>query len=256
MCYRLGGAATPPNVCEQILCYDMETFFVGGSVCKAWHSVISQEGCSPVNMEFGCKSDTLLVPSESGFISRVLQNHSKKTEDLCLCANLVGEAEQYLPLLSHCHALGRLALRLPPLTNWHALDNVATSLQYLEVAILHMDASDWEPIGAEGPMFEYSLVVFNQFHKLEVLELQFLQLQYVGKGYRECSLLPILGDLHLPCLTSLDLGTECGSPEDGYNDETLVAPDLTFIGVPETCCIQCNLILPQSAASQRLGRDI
>lgn len=88
----------------------METFFVGGSVCKAWHSVISHEGCGPVNMEFGCKSDTLLVPSGSGFVSRVLQNHSKKTEDLCLCANWAhscGEVEQYLPLLSCCHALGR-----------------------------------------------------------------------------------------------------------------------------------------------------
>ena len=233
----------------------METFFIGGSICKAWHSVIIQEGCGPVNMEFGCKSDTLLS-SGSGFVSRVLQNHSKKTEDLCLCANWGEVVREYLPLLSYCHALGRLALRKAPLTNWHALDNIATSLQYLEVAVLHMVATYWEPIGAEGPMFEYSLVVFNQFHQLEVLQLQFQQMQYVGQGWNECSLLPILGDLHLPCLTSLNLGTECGSPEDGCNDETLVAPELTFIGVPETCCIQCNLILPQSVASQRLGRGI
>jgi len=50
MCCRLGELATQRVRRD---CYDMETFYVGGAACKAWQSVISQEGCGPVTMKFG-----------------------------------------------------------------------------------------------------------------------------------------------------------------------------------------------------------
>lgn len=246
-------AGLPPNVCEQILCYDMETFFVGGAVCKAWHNVISPEGCGPVHMDIGydaypeeMKFDAK-VPNERPFVQKMLEDHASSIlESLCLCLEYE-DIDQHLPLLSQCHALKWMAARSSALTNWHALDNIAASLQYLEVDTLHMDV--YGIGGAEGPTSEYNLVVFNQFHCLEELKLQFAQVQCMGDGWRNNVVFPILGDLHLPCLTSLDL-------TDTHLGNKLVAPELTFTGIPEACCIQCNFVLPQTVASKRLGRNL
>ncbi len=202
----------PPNVCQEILCYDMETFFVGGSVCKRWKEALSGTDSGPVHMDFGYVEypEELRfeanVPNDIDFVRQMLKHHAcSNLKGLLLCMDS-DDAEELLHLLRDCQALQWLELREVNVTNWwYAFGNVSEKLQVLEIDSLKMVIP--ERVEMEGPVFEYSLAVFNTFRNLEELSLQISQCRYdaVSEGWRESYDIPVLGDLQLPRLKKLDI---------------------------------------------------
>lgn len=81
-----------------------------------------------------------------------------------------------------------------------------------------------------------TLDVFNRFYQLESLKVICVYLDDYGAG-------ELHGDSELPCLQKLELS---------MRDATVIAHDLSFSKIPDSCSVICDLEVETDSAKHKL----
>ncbi len=238
-------ANLPFDVCKRILCTDVETFFVGPRVCEGWNKVrylgdlklkrfdLGDDKVEQTPTVFCRVTPTYRNVTYATAVADVLQRHgSYLTEELVISDR--GMEEISLDIREQIQGLyGLRNLRL--YAGGYGLIDYAQLciIMPLSLTTLEIEIKVAEP---PSPM-DGSLDVFNRLHRLESLSVSCTYAKYCGA----CRL---PGDLELPCLQKLELSVT--------RRASIIACDLSFSKIPDSCSVICELEVETESAKHRL----
>lgn len=241
-----------PNICQQVLCRDMYTFFAGALVCKAWNTNIQCSQAGPRCMDF---AESVQLPAKHtnniitpGFVLQKFRSHAPADLKELKVAQFVAldlrraqaVLEDFCTLAGPFQHLAVLELHFSVIDDWSPFFTLPDGLVSLVLSRL---------TGSRGDKYN-SLEGFNRFRKLEVLKLEFCDCSVFHPEnwgrYKDAAV--VAGELNLPSLQILHLMAD---------EEKVALVSECFTGIPSSCQVSCSDLLGrlQIAACDRLQRS-
>ncbi|KAL3159818.1 hypothetical protein ABBQ38_010222 [Trebouxia sp. C0009 RCD-2024] len=228
-----GWAALPSTLVQAILCRDMETFYKGAQVCKAWNNVTKGKGVGPKAMKID------LTRGESGDSWAICWQKLTKYAPKDLCS---------LQVFTHWRSVSKrigneyfVTMGSPEVFQFCFL--LSSFAKLTELDLYHAELQDWSvfncfPEGLVKLSFSTlsskskprSLRCFDKFNVLRELNLQF-------RPPDDCVQLVVTDDLSLSNLQHfrVGLGVDLSIHELVEGEVEIVFTDLTLTGVPASC---------------------
>lgn len=235
-------------MCEQVLSYDMETFFVGPRVCKNWNLVRHSKSCKPKRMDLNCIGDSEVIfptgyQGEQGFSLQFTLDMLRKFAPEDMLQLSVGNDGNNM-MLDHWDGLVQEVKRFSLLTDlsiwtddwipdWSIFTELPAGLLRLSFDTLTNKSGD-----DELQVSQNSFAVFDH-----LINLRFLSIALAAPFGRQYS---FTDDLCLPALRELAM----------YDDEhngRCYANDVTFEHIPADCSVFCRLTVCREVAKKRMG---
>ena len=227
-----------PNICQQVLCSDMYTFFAGALVCKAWNNNTQPGGAGPRCMDFAESvqvpakhTNTVIAPK---FLLQRFKDHAPadlkelKVAQFDALDLLSTQAvlEDFCTLAGPFRHLAVLDLHFSIIEDWSPLLTLLDGLVSLALSCL---------TGSRGDEYN-SLQDFNKFRNMEFLKLEFCNRSLFHPENRSKSdnAAVVAGELDLPSLQVLHLMANQGK---------VALLSECFLGIPSFCEVRCSDLL-------------